>query len=979
MTNILSDCYLSALGAMEYGGPRSLLSRVNLEIEDRGVNADVGLEALCRHLASADLNDNLRKQMHVAISKWDVAPADTEWTAGTTIRSLERRAKTYERLGLTDHGGAVSLFDDIFPLQPETAVVISDEFEPWYTSERRTQNAFYWPAYAALLDKRGWPPRALAGIDEATTSIVERLTDPLRAEARQAKGLVVGYVQSGKTANFTGVIAKSIDAGYRLIIVLTGTIDVLRKQTQRRLDMELVGKENIIRGVDPNDADMMAQVDYQDDPDWEKHFAEFGFLPSSRNFPDVVRLTTRKFDYKSLRAGIVALEFEKVDRTKPLYDPINLPASSARIVIVKKNKAVLQKLVKDLKSIKTPRGEIPALIIDDESDQASVNTSDPKKWRAILPAHDERTAINKSIAHLLELLPRAQYVGYTATPFANVFIDPSDVRDIFPKDFLISLLRPDGYMGVNNFHDIGNEVEPDEKTVANSNEKAYVRDLADDHDREAKLLEAIDAFVLSGAVKLYRAANCGIAFRHHTMLVHASVKQKEHGELAEDIREIWKDAGYSNTSGLARLRDLYLSDVLPVSGARAGKYSFPENFDDLKPYIAAAVAKITALQDPVIVVNGDKEMASEDVDFDRRDVWRILVGGAKLSRGFTVEGLTVSYYRRKTKQADTLMQMGRWFGFRKGYEDLVRLYIGRAEPDGKETIDLYEAFDAIVRDDEAFRAQLRQYAEMVDGRPQITPKDIPPLVSQHLPWLKPAARNKMFNAELVVRRSPGSMVIPTGYPVDVKTKERNYASVLPLLAAARRKVQLVIPEMQNVARSKFDAWIGEADTAAVLAAIKGIRWITPDYYQPDKAYLDEVADEIESWVVIAPQTRGTDGVRELQGVGPRTIFERKLKHANLWGEPTDRKHRPAAEFMVGTYPDYGDPILGELKKPNSGALLIYPMATGVTDLPEAIAPKDVVLAVAWITPAGLKTSTNRVVQFRAKNNSLANEPIIPAE
>jgi hypothetical protein len=821
----------------------------------------------------------------------------------------------------------------------------------------------------------------LSGLDEATTSVVERLGDPLRVEAHQAKGLVVGYVQSGKTANFTGVIAKAVDAGYRLIIVLTGTIDVLRRQTQRRLDMELVGKENILRGIDPGDVETMSQVDYQDDPDWERRFLEFGFLPSSRNFPDIIRLTSRDFDYKSLKAGIVALEFEKADKNKPLWAAANQPQSSARIVVVKKNKAVLKKLVKDLKSIKTPRHEIPSLIIDDESDQASVNTTNPKKWAGSLPTENERTQINRSIAQLLELLPRAQYVGYTATPFANVFVDPSDAGDIFPKDFLVSLRRPDGYMGVRDFHDIGSEVEPEERTVGNSNERAYVRDLRDGEERDAKLQEAIDAFVLSGSIKLFRASIGTATYRHHTMLVHASVKQVEHGELAGTIRAAWKQAGYGNPSGLARLKLLYERDFLPVMSARGAIAAVPGSFDDLKPHIAAAIGRITALQDPVIVVNGDKEMASEEVDFDKREVWRILVGGTKLSRGFTVEGLTISYYRRKTKQADTLMQMGRWFGFRNGYGDLVRLYIGRAEPDGKATVDLYEAFDAIVRDEEAFRDQLRQYAEMVDGRPQITPRDVPPLVSQHLPWLKPAAKNKMFNAELVLRRSPGSLVIPYGYPVDADTKEKNYRCVEPLMAAASTKVELKVPALVNVAASHFDAWIGEVDTAAVLRAVDGIRWITKDYFAPDKAFLHEVAEAVDNWVVIAPQTDVAKNIRDLPGGGPRVVFKRDLKppHRKLWGEPTDRKHRPAAQFLAGSHPDYGDDVLSRLKRNRTAAILLYPMAPDPAGLPATPERKDIVLAVAWITPADLRVGTSQVVQFRARNSALAKEAIVPAE
>jgi Z1 domain len=981
MNSVLANSYLSALGSMQTNGPKPLLKRAQMEASEQSARADVSLAALSTYLRGASLDDELRKKLHLAVSRWDIAPPDADWTRGTTARSLERRAEMFERLGVSAAPDVVAVFNDLFPLDAETSVVISDVFEPWYTPERSSENAFYWPAYSMLLSKRGWSGEALVGLDEATTRVVERLTDPMREEARQAKGLVVGYVQSGKTANFTGVIAKAIDSGYRLIVVLTGTIDVLRKQTQRRVDMELVGKENILRGINPNDPEAMAQVDYQDDPDWEGKFLEFGFLPSSRNLPDIIRLTTRDFDYKSLLAGIVALEFEKVDRTKPLYDRINLPQSCARIVVVKKNKAVLKKFVRDLRSIRNPRHEIPALIIDDESDQASVNTSNPKKWSGKLPGADERTAINKSISQLLKLLPRAQYVGYTATPFANVFVDPSDAEDIFPKDFLISLRRPEGYMGVADFHDIGNEVDPEERTVANCNEKAYVRDLRNGEGWEPKLQESIDAFVLSGAVKLYREKINNKHFRHHTMLVHASVKQTEHRELARTMRSLWNAAGYGSPTGLARLRALYADDFLPVSRARAGAFGVPEYFDVLKPYIAETIAKVTAFNDPVIVVNGDKEVALEDVDFDKREVWRILVGGTKLSRGFTVEGLTISYYRRRAKQADTLMQMGRWFGFRHGYEDLVRLYIGREEPDGKSTVDLYEAFDAVVRDEEEFRDQLRQYAEMVDGQPQITPRDIPPLVSQHLPWLKPAARNKMFNAELVVRRSPGSLVIPTGYPVDGEKKERNYYAVLPLMTAASTKVVLKVPQLVNVSASRFDAWIGEVATDVFLKSIEGIIWISPDYYRPDKAFLREIADQISKWIVIVPQTGVAKNLRNLPGIGERIVVERGPKPApsKLWGEPTDRKHRPAAQFLAGSYEDYGDAELRARKSSDAGAVLVYPMAPEPSKLLPQPSPQDIVLGVAWITPVHLRGGKRQLVQFKAKNSALADEPIVPAE
>tara|TARA_R110001606_G_scaffold199398_2_gene347095 strand:+ start:2189 stop:5119 length:2931 start_codon:yes stop_codon:yes gene_type:complete len=976
MTDVLSKSYRAALGALNVSGPGPLLLRAEMEAKLSGGGGDVGAAALNAYLNMSPLNDPLRKELHIAVSRWDVSDPDIEWTGATEARTPERRRTVYRLLGLEE--GLVRTFDELFPLDSEQTVVISDSFTPWYSPELRVKRGeLYYNSYSRYLENKGWAPTALASLDEATSDVVSRLSDPQQAEPYQSKGLVVGYVQSGKTANFTGVVAKAVDAGYRLIIVLTGTIDVLRRQTQRRIDMELVGKENILRGSDIDDPMLRAREDYTDDPDWDTKFVEYGFLPSTKQHPDIIRLTSAKGDYKDLKAGIVTLEFEKRDINKPLWHPENLPYSSARIAIVKKNKSVLTKLLTDIKRVRTPTHEIPTLIIDDESDQASINTSDPKKWASAEP---ERTAINDAISKLLELMPRAQYVGYTATPFANVFVDPSDAQDIFPKDFLVSLKRPPGYMGVADFHDM-EKLDPEDRTYANSNEMALIRNATTDSG-QSKLSECIDAFVLTGAVKLYRTAKDEKSFPHHTLLIHESVKQTDHKETAEEVQRLWQEGAYSSPGGLARLKTLYEKDILPVCRARSGPFSYPEVFEDLVPYIGRAIAKITEVSsNPVIVVNGDKAVANEEVDFDKREVWRILVGGTKLSRGFTVEGLTVSYYRRKTKQADTLMQMGRWFGFREGYSDLVRLYVGRSEPDGKKTVDLYEAFEAIVKDEEAFRDQLRQYSVMVDGRPQITPKEIPPLVSQHLPWLRPAARNKMFNAELVVRKSPGSPVIPLAYPKIPKEMAHNYAAVEPLFTSASQEVVLQVPKSGSVRATCFDAFVGEVDSATVIAAVEGIRWSFKDYLRPDIAFLRKVCESDTRWLVIAPQTTEADSRKNLPGIGPRTVVRRDLRPGRnmLWGEPTDPKHRPAAQFVAGAYPDYGDEELKARLKDDMGAILIYPMAPDPKSLPDAPSRDQVVLAVGWITPSGNTFGDPRLVQFRVKNKALPNAAIVSTD
>ena len=678
-------------------------------------------------------------------------------------------------------------------------------------------------------------------------------------------------MQSGKTANIAGVLAKAIDAGYRLIIVMTGTIDLLREQTQRRIDMELVGVENILRGVDPEDAEMISSVDYQDDPDWDR-FIKHGLLPSTQNRPDIIRLTNHRFagktgDYRSLLAGITALEFEKRDNTLPLNDRRNLDHCSARLVVVKKNKSVLTRLVRDLKSIKPKLAEIPALIVDDESDHASVNTIDRRRWRQ---GQRQRTAINGLIAQLLELLPRAQYVGYTATPFANVFIDPDDAQDIFPKDFLVALTRPPGYMGASDFHDLDPGTDEHDQTVQNSREQAHIRNLVAPRDdparRSAEVRQALTMFVLTGAIKLYRKQNGGPEFRHHTMLAHESVRRDDHISLANEIHEAWQYAGFNSPSGLPYMRELYENDIVPTNRL-LDEGQLPATFDDLRPFIGDAVARITETGDPVIIVNSDRDVQRENVDFDKRPVWRVIVGGAKLSRGFTVEGLTVSYYRRRTGQADTLMQMGRWFGFRQGYHDLVRLYIDRAVQVGQRTLDLYEAFGAIMRTEELFRDELRRYAELVDGKPQIRPAQVPPLVTQHLPWLRPTARNKMFNARLDVRRLREAE--PVAYPKRPADIEHNYNVMLPLMQGLDQQNGFSFP--RKTGRGTYSSRYGIVTHGDLHSCLAQLTWSYTDHFEPDLAFLEEMSDCVDDWIILMPQLK-----RGSRCIPPRSRCTKRL-------------------------------------------------------------------------------------------------------
>lgn len=942
MTEQFTRAYLIALDGMDRPGPRDLHRRAAMEAEELDDTIETSDTTLRAYLEAAPPDDELRMALHLKLATWDnVRAREAQWSEGTEPSTRARRDVIVRKLKVDETTSA--LFDQLFPIADrDGTIVIADSWDPWYTPDVRHKRDFYWTHYAEYLrnrDNSSWPAEAVVKLDTATTHIVERLSDPTSKMPYQAKGLVVGYVQSGKTANFTGVIAKAIDAGYRLIIVLTGTTNLLREQTQRRLDMELVGKENILRGVNTNSPESLASVDYQDDPEWvDDHFVSHGCQPSEVGRPDIHRMTTHYFDYRSLKQGIAALDFDRRDRTKPLTDPDNLFRSDARLVIVKKNKGVLEKFVKDLGAITVRLHQIPALIIDDESDQASINTSNPEKWAE---GKKKRTSINALIAELLDKLPRGQYVGYTATPFANVFVDPSDAKDIFPKDFLISLERPPDYMGADDFHDLDSPIPVSERTFANSNEKAHIR-LLDGNNDKADLLRAIDSFVLAGAVKLFRRERGVGPLKHHTMLVHEAMKTDVHRAKTEVIQRAWNEGGYFSSSSHSRLRDLFENDLLPVSRATAPDIPIPDSFDELLAYLGNAARLISANGNPVLVVNSDKEIEQEDLDFDKRPVWRILIGGNKLARGFTVEGLTVSYYRRDVKAADALMQMGRWFGFRQGYRDLVRLYV---------TPGLRDAFESICRDEEDFRAELRQYAEMVDGRPLITPAQVLPLVTSHM--LRPTAAAKMYNAVLVERRTLNKEP-SSGYP-SLNNKgalERNVDACVPLLTAAMKE------RTGRGERGQFDAFHGTVTHAEMMDVLGRLEWAHENTFKPDLAWLRGLGeDRITDWNVVLPQQKsGRQAI--IRGLGPFSLHGRAVEANHVRGNSTSADRKALESLKVA----------GSL----TGWMLLYPVVRKCDDKSVGLIetdPTDLVMAIRLELPATAAPTNGRPLAYRTRDSS----------
>jgi len=935
MTNIGIELeHLTAVLEGMVPGPDDIY--VHLEFHGRKrTDSSLSRNNLVRRLTRED-HDLLQTCFQARLIYWDFHEPPNGavgWVEGTPRNTSERRDLVLRLLDLSDETERINQRFPIATIEPP--IVIAEEHQPWWPDPVQP---FYWNRYTSYLrDKRGFQPTDVVLLDDATTQIISRLSSPQRVEAFQAKGLVVGYVQSGKTANFTGVMAKAIDAGYRLLIVLSGTQNMLREQTQRRVDMELVGKE----GIRPhNNPDQIH--DYCDDPAWEDSFTEYGGRPKDLGGTGIIRLTQAKQDFKLLEAGIthlLDLEEEKDQNhlDKPINHQNNLKRSNARIIVAKKNSTVLKKLVTNLAALpESVRSQLPALLIDDESDQASVNTIKPdKKW--FQREKVKRTAINQRLSSILELLPRCQYIGYTATPFANVFIDPDDVEDIFPKDFIISLTRPQQYMGAADFHDL-DLFSPDPAHTL-TNEEAHVRSVTRaPGDDDLDLQTAIDMFVLTGAIKLFREDKGGSGdWRHHTMLVHESVRVADHDILADRLRDLWGRSGYSSGPGLTRLQQLFKSDLEPVSNDRNSGSPMPKRFDDLLIYLGSAIQMIEDAGDDevVLVVNGKK---GDQPDFGRQRVWKIIVGGAKLSRGYTIEGLTISWFRRRSKYQDTIMQMGRWFGYRPGYRDLVRLYIGRHEPHGKNRhMDLYEAFEAICRDEEAFRIELRRYMDMGG----IKPGQIPPLVQNTHPELMPVARNKMWNATIKSKNFGWKWIERTLVSFDPTDLKYNARLVDDLLTDKTSTTFNARIPVDNKGPQSIAAIAWTVDAEELLQMLTQYHWTKAHRATLLQLELDFLQKkhgdpEIDDWVVLAPiLATATNGTHSIVG-HDIPLIRRSVNQHDRIKVMTTPKDRALAEIITKKRDDAG--ILAvppELVSDRRGAMLLYPIeATNLDTEPD---------------------------------------------
>ncbi|NOL45305.1 Z1 domain-containing protein [Kribbella sandramycini] len=486
--------------------------------------------------------------------------------------------------------------------EPRTVVV--ENRATWYTGSRPQDKC--WPALVRQLEESGWSrDPAIDSLDVASKRVVSLLSHP-REKLFATRGLVVGYVQSGKTTNFTAAMAKAADRGYKLFIVLAGIHNGLRRQTQKRLVQQL---------VEPNPSLWTQLTDMDRD-----------FVPPAN----------------------AASFFGRTNKTHVLC-------------VIKKNATVLRKFADWLASASDYLADCPALIIDDEADQATVATK----------------SINPLILEILGTLPKAAYVGYTASPFANLLIDPS-ADDLYPKDFVVNLPKPVGHFGtevVFGRYALDGE-DPEDvddgydmiRTVPQSDVER-VRPLKrvdiDGFGPEITdaLRDAVHYFWLSTAARRVR----GTGVPHCTMLVHTSVNTVVHQRFREPLENLRSELLTELRVGAVpdELRVLWEKEVNRVPAEAFGEQ--PVDFETLLPELAGVVGDCRIIMD---------NSSSEDrLDYDNGPVVALAVGGNTLSRGLTLEGLAVSYFVRAVSAYDTLLQMGRWFGYRDGYADLPRIWM----------------------------------------------------------------------------------------------------------------------------------------------------------------------------------------------------------------------------------------------------------------------------------------------------------------
>ena len=706
---------------------------------------------------SADFDDAYQFALQILRQRDPIEPSDVE----------DAVVKAEQMVAIARPGAAIDaerlrrhITANVNVYRARSTAMDDEEVRDW-PNDRAIKWEF-WQQYRTLLEQQGRPLAAIDEDDRTTQDILKRIPDPETDGIWDRRGMVVGSVQMGKTSNYTGLICKAADAGYKFIVVLAGLHNSLRSQTQQRLDEGFLGLDSATGPAGNNTSRLMG----------------VGMLPEKHPTAWTFTTSLERGDFKRTVAENI----------------IGRAGGAPMLLVVKKNKSVLENLIKwllDFNGVMRPDvgrrvvPDLPMLVIDDEADNASVNTKDvdyqvDDSGKVIEETDPSR--INQLIRRLLFSCEQSAYVGYTATPFANIFIDsrepsPTIGEDLFPRSFIIRMKPPNNYMGpaevfgVRAYDDPAGEGRDPLPLVREVDD--YEDWLEDGHDKQtvpgpipSTLRESILSFVLSCAIRSAR----GDIGAHNSMLVHVTrfvaVQEYVARQVLEELARIRTRLRYGSGDGGwdagAAIEDLWSRDYEPTMRQMPSEFREESvTWSEVEAELATAVSKIEVRT--INGTSGDSLIYRQHPD----GLSVIAIGGNKLSRGLTLEGLTVSYYLRASRMYDTLMQMGRWFGYRDGYTDVCRLYT---------TGELKRSYGQITVANEEL---LTKFDEMADLGAK--PEDFALYVRESPDGLLITAPTKMRNGKTMQLSYSGSISETTTFLKEAGAQKHNAELVLRLI------------------------------------------------------------------------------------------------------------------------------------------------------------------------------------------------------
>lgn len=636
----------------------------------------------------------------------------------------------YPQLSVSETDSIKKKILAIFSHHLDMGTMITDNSQdPWFMARTKDCEMFYSERNRQyLLQYRSLAPDVVSKLDSITDTIMDGFGDPQK-EYFARRGLVMGDVQSGKTNTYTRLCCKAVDVGYRMIILLTGTLESLRRQTQGRMDEGLVGKDSAVfikkKATEP---------------------IGVGKINSERD--DFAVFTHTESDFKEKNA-----------------ESLNIPITDLKspvLLVIKKNAKIINNLATWLETHKNGMIKSPLLLIDDEADNASINTSEM-----------DVTAINNGIRRVLAMFQRNTYVGFTATPYANIFINPKDEKDLYPKHFIYCLKSPSNYVGPRSVYQDDGVYHYMLKTIYLDEDHYYsgLPELPYKHTKEYEmkripdsLREAINCFVVSCAIRDLR----GMTTAHMSMLINAS----RFTAVQESIKDIVEQKMYQIKTAVEVNSKLPTNEALSDPTIDDLYTAWKNNYGNLEFTWEQVQNALSAATKPITVRSVNQRTGAKTLNYDeyKKDGLRIIaIGGNSLSRGLTLEGLCISYFYRRAQSYDTLMQMGRWFGYRDDYSDLCRIWMT------EESIEWYDGISFATE-------ELKREFELMFALGK-TPEIFGMRVRNDITGMLVTARNKMRYAgdDLVIKSLDGTPVWTSSISVGNEKIEQNEQLTVDLI------------------------------------------------------------------------------------------------------------------------------------------------------------------------------------------------------